>query len=119
MKFPIHVLSLVVAGSVVGSEPVRLITLDPGHFHAALVQKSMPEGVDPVVHVYAPAGPDLDRHLALIDGFNTRAQAPTHWQTKVHASPDFLAEMIKDHPGNVVVISGNNARKAQYILECV
>ncbi|MEJ2649554.1 MAG: hypothetical protein P8016_14240, partial [Sedimentisphaerales bacterium] len=30
---------------------VHLITLDPGHFHAALVQKSMYDNVDPQVHV--------------------------------------------------------------------
>jgi hypothetical protein len=35
--------------------PFRLITLDPGHFHAALVQKFMYADVDPLVHVYAPA----------------------------------------------------------------
>ena len=38
---------------------VHLITLDPGHFHAALVQKSMYADVDSVVHVYAPGGNDL------------------------------------------------------------
>ena len=37
----------------------RLVTLDPGHFHASLVQKFMYLDVDPVVHVYAPAGEDL------------------------------------------------------------
>ena len=31
----------------------RLITLDPGHFHAALVQKFMYPDVDSVVHVYS------------------------------------------------------------------
>src|SRR5687767_8546021 len=46
---------------------VRLITLDPGHFHAALVQKTMYPGIDPVVHVYAPEGPEVTAHLALID----------------------------------------------------
>ncbi len=101
------------------ADPVQLITLDPGHFHAALVQKSMIEGVDPVVHVYAPAGPELDRHLALIEGFNTRAEQPTRWETKVHASPDYLEEMLRERPGNVVVVSGNNGRKSRYILECV
>jgi hypothetical protein len=35
---------------------VHLITLDPGHFHAALVQKSMYPQVCPIVHVYAPEG---------------------------------------------------------------
>jgi predicted dehydrogenase len=115
-------LSLVIAGlAALGAqaEPVRLITLDPGHFHAALVQKSMAAGVDPVVHVYAPAGPELDRHLALIEGFNTRPENPTGWQTKVHASPDYLAEMLRERPGNMVVIAGNNSKKSRYILECV
>ena len=34
-------------------DQVRLITLDPGHFHAALVQKLMYPQVDPVVYVYS------------------------------------------------------------------
>lgn len=114
-------ISLLIAGltAAATAAPVKLITLDPGHFHAALVQKSMYDGVDPVVHIYAPAGPDLDRHLALIEGFNQRAENPTHWDSKVHASPEFLAEMLRDHPGNVVVISGNNGKKSSYILACV
>jgi len=36
----------------------RLIILDPGHFHAALIQKSMYAGVSKRVAVYAPLGPD-------------------------------------------------------------
>lgn len=99
--------------------PVKWITLDPAHFHAALVQKTMVEGVDPEVHVYAPAGPDLDRHLAMIEGFNRRAKQPTQWRMIVHAGPDYLAEMLRERPGNVVVISGNNAKKSKYILACV
>ena len=58
---------------------VKLITLDPGHFHAALVQKSMYANVDSVVHVYAPEGPDVKLHLARIDGFNSRSEQPTQW----------------------------------------
>ena len=45
---------------------VRLMTLDPGHFHAALVQKEMYPGVAPRVDVFAPLGPDLIEHLARI-----------------------------------------------------
>lgn len=100
-------------------EPVRLMTLAPGHFHAALVQKSMVPGIAPEVDVYAPEGPEVDRHLALIEEFNRRSDNPTRWQTKVHKSPDYLAEMLRDKPGNLVVISGNNAKKSRYILECV
>ncbi|MCK5469961.1 MAG: oxidoreductase, partial [Cyclobacteriaceae bacterium] len=34
--------------------PFQFMTLDPGHFHAALVQKMELEDVDPTVYVYAP-----------------------------------------------------------------
>ncbi|MPN32815.1 hypothetical protein SDC9_180295 [bioreactor metagenome] len=70
--------------------PVRLITLDPGHFHAGLVQKFMYPEVSPVVNVYSPGGPELEDHLKRIEGFNTRAENPTKWETKVHTGPDFL-----------------------------
>ena len=101
------------------SNEVRLITLDPGHFHAGLVQKFMYPQVSPVVHVYAPAGPDLQEHLKRIEGFNTRADKPTHWEEKVYAGPDFLERMLREKAGNVVVLAGNNARKTEYINRCV
>jgi predicted dehydrogenase len=97
----------------------RLITLDPGHFHAALVQKRMLPGVSPVVHVYAPDGPDLKLHMQRIESFNTRPDSPTSWETKVHAGPDFLERMLEEKPGNIVVLAGNNRAKTRYILESV
>ncbi|HXR07863.1 MAG TPA: hypothetical protein VN765_11075, partial [Candidatus Acidoferrum sp.] len=84
----------------------RLITLDPGHFHAALMQKSMGADLDPVVSVYAPAGDDLQEHLQRIQGFNTRPDQPTAWREKVYAGPDFFARMLAEMPGNVVVLAG-------------
>jgi len=95
------------------------MTLDPGHFHAALVQKVMYDQVSPTVFVYAPQGPDLQDHLARIQGFNARQVDPTAWIEKVYTGPDFLERMIQDRPGNVVVLSGNNARKTDYILSAV
>src|SRR3989337_16214 len=59
--------------------PVRIVTLDPGHFHAALVQKFMYQGVDPQVHVYAPPGDDVIEHMKRIEAFNTRKDQPTRW----------------------------------------
>ncbi|HTS17454.1 MAG TPA: putative oxidoreductase C-terminal domain-containing protein [Verrucomicrobiae bacterium] len=97
----------------------RLITLDPGHFTAALVQKFMYPDVDPVVHVYAPSGDDLAQHLKRIERFNTRADQPTHWQEKVYTGPDFLEKMLKEKPGNIVVLAGNNTNKTEYILRSV
>jgi predicted dehydrogenase len=98
---------------------VKLITLDPGHFHAALVQKKMYETVDPVVHVYAPEGKDVIEHLGRIYGFNTRLENPTSWIEKVYTGPDYLDKMITEKAGNVVVISGNNSRKTEYIYAAV
>ncbi len=98
---------------------VRLITLDPGHFHAGLVQKTMYSQVSPIVHVYAPGGLDLDEHLKRIEAFNTRAENPTHWEEKVYTGPDYLEKMLEEKAGNVVVIAGNNARKTEYIKKSV
>jgi predicted dehydrogenase len=97
----------------------RLMTLDPGHFHAALVQKFMYADVDPLVHVYAPPGGDLSEHLKRIERFNTRADQPTHWREQVYAQPDFFEKMLAEKPGNIVVLAGNNARRADYILASV
>jgi predicted dehydrogenase len=97
----------------------RLLTLDPGHFHAALVQKFMYPDVDSTVHVYAPAGDDLEQHLARIEGFNKRQDSPTAWREQVYRGPDFFERMIAERKGNVVVIAGNNARKGEYILKSV
>ncbi len=98
---------------------VKLITLDPGHFHAALVQKSMYEQVDSTVYVYAPEGQDVNDHLAKIEGFNTRTDNPAAWKEKVYTGADYFEKMLAEKPGNVVILSGNNAKKTDYILKSV
>lgn len=100
-------------------QTVRLMTLDPGHFHAALVQKSMYPEVAPEVHVYAAEGPDLQLHLARIEGFNQREEDPTAWRTVVHATDEPLERMLAEKPGNVVVLAGNNQLKTERILAAV
>lgn len=98
---------------------VKLVTLDPGHFHAALVQKRMYPEVSSRVHIYAPEGADLQMHLKRIEGFNTREKNPTKWESEIYTGPDFLERMLADKPGNVVVLAGNNSRKTEYILKSV
>ncbi|GIW79622.1 MAG: oxidoreductase [Gemmatales bacterium] len=98
---------------------VRLMTLDPGHFHAALVQKEMYANVDKQVHVYAPLGADLTSHVERIVGFNNRAEKPTSWELEVHASPDFAQRAWQERPGNVVILSGRNRPKIGYIRQAV
>ncbi len=41
----------------------KLMTLNPGHFHAALVQKKPIDRLNEIIHIYAPEGPDLDLHM--------------------------------------------------------
>jgi predicted dehydrogenase len=97
----------------------RLVTLDPGHFHASLVQKFMYADVDPVVHVYAPPGDDVAEHLKRVESFNRRADSPTHWREEVYTGADFFEKMLAEKTGNVVVISGNNTRKTDYIVRAL
>jgi predicted dehydrogenase len=98
---------------------VKLITVDPGHFHAALVQKIMYDQVSPEVHVYAPEGPDYIQHLDRIKSYNNRAADPTSWNEIVYTGPDFFDKMLGQKPGNVVVLSGNNQKKAEYISRSI
>lgn len=98
---------------------VQVITVDPAHFHAALVQKEMAPGIARQVHVYAPLGGDLLAHLQRIAGFNSRPQSPTAWELEVHAGPDFLERFQRERPGQVVVLAGRNRRKIDYIEAAV
>ncbi len=108
-----------VAESETKPAPFRLITLDPGHFHASLVQKFMYADVDPLAQVYAPGGEDLQEHLRRIETFNSRTNQPTRWREQVYTGADFLDKMLAEKRGNLVVIAGNNARKTDYILKSI
>lgn len=101
------------------AKEVRLVVLDPGHFHAALVLKQPVAGVSKTVHVYAPKGKELDSFMALIKDYNSRAENPTAWDVKLYTGDDYLAKMVAEKAGDVVVLAGNNARKANYILKSV
>ncbi|HET7216550.1 MAG TPA: putative oxidoreductase C-terminal domain-containing protein [Vicinamibacterales bacterium] len=98
---------------------VRLMTLDPGHFHAALIQKEMYPGVAPRVDVFAPLGSDLFEHLNRVAAYNKRADKPTAWDLEIHTSADYFERMLHDRPGNVVVLSGRNGIKIDRILASV
>ncbi|WP_375583337.1 putative oxidoreductase C-terminal domain-containing protein [Cyclobacterium xiamenense] len=98
---------------------IKLLTLDPGHFHAHLVKKSMYEQVDPKVHVYAPDGPELAAYLQAIESFNTREENPTSWELDVYKGDDYLERMIQERKGNVMVTAGNNREKTANIKATV
>lgn len=97
----------------------QLLTLDPGHFHAALVQKTMYGNIDSTVQVYATQSEDLNLHLKRISDYNNRKENPTHWKEQVYTGADFFEKMIQEKKGNIVVLSGNNEKKSEYIARCL
>jgi len=101
------------------NKALSLIMVEPGHFHAALVQKSMYADVDSVVHVYASEGPDVKAYLDKIGKYNSRPEEPTHWKEEVYTGTDFLDKMISEKKGNVVVLAGNNQKKTDFIKKSV
>src|SRR5512145_630843 len=93
----------------------HFMTIDPGHFHAALVQKEMYPGVARRADVFAPLGPDLAEHLNRVASFNRRGGNPTSWELEIHASDDAFERMLSNPPGNVVILAGRNRNKIDQI----
>lgn len=97
---------------------LKLLTLDPGHFHAALFQREMLPGISDEAFIYAPLGPDLTAHLNRVAQFNLRKDNPTHWRVCVYSGPDFQERMLNERAGQIVVMSGRNRGKINRILDC-
>jgi len=105
--------------AIAQNAPIKLIVLDPGHGHATYMQGRMYEGLDPEVHVYAPAGPDVETYLKSINGMNSRSSNPTKWRMVVYTGADYLERMLAEKKGNAVIISGNNSKKAEYMRRSI
>ena len=97
----------------------KLIVLDPGHFHASLIQEDMYPSLAKQVSVYAPLGPEVLDYLQRIERFNTRKEEPTAWEIELHTGPDFFQRMLRERPGNAVIISGRNRPKIDRIVGSV
>jgi predicted dehydrogenase len=106
-------------GGVVNRPTIRLMTVAPGHFHAALVQKRMHPSVHRRTYVYAPLDDDLVAHLDRISGFNSRTDQPTDWDLDLRCGNDYLARFLREQPGNTVVLSGRNRPKIDLMLAAV
>lgn len=89
---------------------IRLVTLAPGHFHAALVQKRTVPGVAARCTVYGPADADTAAHLARL---------PDGWEVDVRTGADWLDRFRAERPGNTVVLSGRNRPKVGLMREAV
>ena len=102
-----------------GQRPLRLVVLDPGHFHASLLQKNALAELSDTVRVYAPEGEEVEQYLAAVASYNGRAEEPTSWREVVYTGPDYLERMVGERAGDLVVLAGNNRKKTGYILASV
>lgn len=95
------------------------MSLDPGHFHAGLIHKSMYPQVDSTVYVFAPEGAELKDYMNRLAGYNNREEEPTAWNLQVSTGDDYLEKMISTKPGNVMMVAGKNDRKIDYISAAI
>jgi hypothetical protein len=102
-----------------GETSRHIVVLDPQHPHASGVFAQSIPGVSKTIHVYAPPGQPVNTFLESIAAFNHRSVNPTDWQVESHIDPDFLQSMLREPPGNIVVITSRNDLKIQYILSCL
>lgn len=98
---------------------VRIMTLDPGHFHAGLIHKTMYPNVDSTVYIFAPEGAELKDHLNRLASYNNREENPTAWNLEVYTGSDYLEKMITQKPGNVMMVAGKNNIKIDYITAAI
>lgn len=92
---------------------------EPGHFHAALVLKSLYPDVNQKVFVYAPPGTELNDFLSRVEGYRNRFENPALWELETYTGPDFFDRMLSEKPGNVLVLAGNNRNKTEYINRAI
>ena len=93
----------------------KLLILNPGHFHAALVLRERHPSLSDEIYVYSEPGPDLDRFLEIAASFNNRPVNPTRWQINVTRGKDCLEKLIEEKKGDIAVLAGRNNTKMKNI----
>lgn len=97
----------------------KLLTLAPGHFHAALLQRTRPACISPRAYVYGPLDADTLAHLQRIADFNHRPNDPTDWQLDIRTGPDYVQRCFREAPGHLLVIAGRNRPKIDLLEQAV
>jgi len=101
------------------ADAVKLLVIEPEHFHAALVQKYANDEIDPLVHLFADSAITAEGYTQLIDQYNSRETDPTHWDITEYYGADYVEKAFQGETGNVVVLAGDNAKKIDYITRAV
>lgn len=101
------------------TDVLSMIVVDPGHFHASLLQKNALPGVSDTVRVFAPSGSELEAYRNTISAYNSREDNPTSWVLDIYEGEDYLDHIPVAHNPSFAVFAGNNRLKSSYILHCV
>ncbi len=120
LSYIVALLALCCCCSRTESVPLKQMTvIAPGHFHAALTQKTPLPGVGDTVHVFAPEGVELQTYLKTVASYTDPETGSSRWVEKVYAGEDYLEKVPPAQSGCFVVLAGNNKLKSRYILESV
>src|SRR5262249_62048071 len=68
---------------------------------------------------HAPRAPALAAPRGRVAGFTARPEPPPAWELEAHAGPDSLPRLLRERPGNVVVLAGRNRDKMASIQAAV
>ena len=80
---------------------VKIVVLDPGHFHASLLQKNPLASVNDTIRVYAPEGAEVKQYLNDINSYNQRAENPTSWKEEIYIVYRKISECARTIFGSV------------------
>ncbi|MBL1408652.1 putative oxidoreductase C-terminal domain-containing protein [Sphingobacterium faecale] len=94
---------------------IKLVLIQPEHFHAALVQKYKNAEIEPKVHLFADTENSAEAYRDFIQQYNSRRENPTDWKVIAYYGHDFLNKAF--NIGNVVVLAGDNQRKIEFISQ--
>jgi predicted dehydrogenase len=112
--------ALLCASLLIGADrELRLVVVDPVHFHAAQFHTNAMPGFSRDARVYAPVGRELARYLESVSNLRSRSAQPDHWRFHIYAGSDFFDRMLAEKAGDVMVLSGRNWKNIDYIGKAV
>src|SRR5688500_8532419 len=109
---------LLFTGLALGAD-LRLVVVDPVHFHAAQLHTKPMQGFARDAFVYAPVGKELAGYFNFVGNLKARSPQPDHWRFHIYSGDDFFDRMLKERAGEVVVLSGRNWKNIDYIEKSV
>lgn len=105
--------------SEIDSDNIKLLLIQPEHFHAALVQKYKNVDVNSEVHLFADNPSSTQAYEKFIQQYNSRVNEPTNWEIISYYGTDFLEKAFDNDVGNVVILAGDNKRKIDFISQSI